>query len=658
MRSIVRIFLFLGMLSLVAKGMQIHLGGIDHFGQAVGRILAEAAAPLIAVFVLMASPDNRMKQLCYQLTGPTAQNRWMLRDTTVSGVHGNDLVFGSIFMAALAIMAWRVAASAQALPLAGGLEASWLGLDPRSASAFAWVELWIVISLFALRALSRHEQGKDREAGEINQANWYPVYGALILPYLVLLSLSWHVIRHGLSTALIHWLQSGPGFMTLVVLGVAMANELARRSAARLFPSGSGSYPGNRVVYPSEVRGVSKPAETFRPAPTVSRDNAVRTANAAPSRANATDPAPAVEVPTRGQPLPAVETPPPAPIVFRPLGEASTVIRGQESAIEEIELVLKLACAGLTNRENKPLASFLFLGPTGVGKTETAKAIAEMLYGDPQRIARFNMNEAAGQGGQWRAFGPAPGYIGSDKGGQLTRQIEQHQGRCVILLDEMEKGPQEIFDALLTGLDEGYVEDASFHKRLSIQDAVVIMTSNILADEIETLTEQDLRIKVQRTVIKDPRLGEISPFRPEFVGRIQRIIPFRPLGVEHFLQILSDRYERHFAPRILHAKGMCIPVMTPTAANFVLSCIEGGFGGRQVDRQIEQWLMFGLLELDGRTVPNPAVWHYDPEARRLMLIAPEQAAQVLEGSEEDRQAFYNRILSGVAKLRSKIHQDS
>ncbi|WP_312283818.1 AAA family ATPase, partial [Candidatus Igneacidithiobacillus taiwanensis] len=103
------------------------------------------------------------------------------------------------------------------------------------------------------------------------------------------------------------------------------------------------------------------------------------------------------------------------------LSMASTRIIGQDAAIRQIERAIRRVTSGLARRKNKPLASFLFTGPSGVGKTESAKAIAELVYGDIRRIVRFNANEVSGEGSQWRAFGPPPGYMGSDTGGQITQ---------------------------------------------------------------------------------------------------------------------------------------------------------------------------------------------------------------------------------------------
>lgn len=662
MRFLIQIFMVMTLLWMVLQG------GAELVAQAP-QVLAQGLVIVLALatagFVLLAAPENLLKQGFYQLTGPAGESRLLLRDTTVRGVRGNDLLFAAIFMIALLVPGLRVlqAVTGQA---ATDTEMAVPGMAElmHPATLTPLIELWVTCLVFAAFALYRHRHGRDRLAGEVNQANWYPVYLAVTPPVFLALGQLWAWLQPLFAQSTVQMLQNGPAHAGVLLVGLAAANEAGRRLATTAFAAGAAQHDGSVILpqprpdihQPStpveapQPRAEPKPKPAPEPKPEPRPEPRPERPSPAPRPVSA--PSGSVVVPTPQR------VPAPAPataqsIVFKPLSSAQTVIRGQDRAIREIEQTLKLACAGLSNRDGKPLASFLFLGPTGVGKTEAAKAIAEVLYGDRNRIARFNMNEASGEGGQWRAFGPPPGYMGSDKGGQLTRQILQYEGRCVVLLDEMEKGPREVFDALLTGLDEGYVEDASLNQRISIQDAVVIMTSNILADEATVADEEELRTRVRDAEVADGRLGRIRPFRPEFVGRIKTVVQFEALGREHMQQILVDRYRRHFAPRIMQAMGVAVPDLTPGAVSYLMAGLgEASFGARQLDREIEKRLMLGLVEIDRARIPDPAVWHYDEKAQQLMLLAIEQAAVLLGGAEQaERERHYAELQRQAEALR-------
>ncbi|WP_312283982.1 AAA family ATPase [Candidatus Igneacidithiobacillus taiwanensis] len=307
------------------------------------------------------------------------------------------------------------------------------------------------------------------------------------------------------------------------------------------------------------------------------------------------------------------------------LSMASTRIIGQDAAIHQIERAIRRVTSGLARRKNKPLASFLFTGPSGVGKTETAKAIAELVYGDIRRIVRFNANEVSGEGSQWRAFGPPPGYMGSDTGGQITQGVKRFGGRCVILIDEIEKGPQEIFDGLMACLDEGYLQDASFDERISTEDCIVVMTSNALVDdECAELTEEELRERVVNSKATDPRTGQkISRFRREFVGRIGNVVHFRSLSRETLTQILADTYLRETAVQIAINLQLLAPDMTPKALGFLVDQVGSGrFGVRGISKVLDEYILDRVLELPEREEINSKcwVWDFDEEEGKLILV--------------------------------------
>lgn len=426
-----------------------------------------------------------------------------------------------------------------------------------------------------------------------------PVWGWLIILELV----AW-VIKSA-ETVL--------GLVVLGLIGYALHSNQKQQPQAGTVPQPQEPLPQTQPPHPP-AETASIPADP-QPSP--------QAAGPAPQAQAAAGPAFALHV------APGVEARP--PLAFRPLSEASTRIVGQEAGLAVIEQGLRLALEGMTGGRGKPLATFLLLGPSGVGKTETAKSIAEVIYGDANRIARLNCNECVGEGGQWRAFGPPRGYIGSDQGGQITQAIKRFGGRCVILFDELEKGSRELFDGLMTGLDEGWLEDASFGERISIEECVLIMTSNAIREEGAELNEDGLRRAITEFESVDPRLGRIRPFRPEFVGRIGRVLAYRPLERAVYAEIVRQRWQQRHAPRVYQARGLYVLDMTPAAAELVVSKLgQGEFGARAVDRVIEDLMLAGLANAN---VPQDGfiwLWDYDSATSHLRLIAPADASESVD----------------------------
>lgn len=338
-------------------------------------------------------------------------------------------------------------------------------------------------------------------------------------------------------------------------------------------------------------------------------------------------------------------------IKFRTFASIGSTIVGQDTALKRVEMDLKQALSGLSRDPKRPLWSFLFMGPSGVGKTETAKMIAAAVYGDASRIARFNMNEAKGEGAQWRAFGPPRGYKGSDHGGLLTAQIQKLNGSCVILLDELEKGAQEIFDGVMTALDEGYVEDASAGLRIPITDSVIVMTSNIMAGhkDLHNTPEDILRADlIQAKVITDR--GANTPFRPEFVGRIQRVVPFAPIGTEHLEQLILQCYQE-VARQLKEAMKIDAPCMTLAVLKFLMGKLDSAEGGaRQVKRVVTQTFFDFVTEHDIKPIKTPVFWNYDQETQVLALVRKDALPETLKVSGDHSEQMWNAaITTGVIR---------
>jgi ATP-dependent Clp protease ATP-binding subunit ClpB len=219
---------------------------------------------------------------------------------------------------------------------------------------------------------------------------------------------------------------------------------------------------------------------------------------------------------------------------------------GQDEAVAAVAAAVKRARAGLQD-PNKPIGSFLFLGPTGVGKTELARALAEFLFDDDHAMIRIDMSEYQEKHTVSRLVGAPPGYIGYDEGGQLTEQVRRHP-YSVVLLDEMEKAHPDVWSILLQVLDDGRLTDGQ-GRTVDFRNTVVIMTSNVGSQHLVRMTRDN------RDEIEKAAMGELrGTFRPEFLNRIDEIIFFEPLGraqLDHIVKIQLARFDKLLADRQL-----------------------------------------------------------------------------------------------------------
>ncbi|WP_019123571.1 ATP-dependent Clp protease ATP-binding subunit [Brevibacillus massiliensis] len=213
---------------------------------------------------------------------------------------------------------------------------------------------------------------------------------------------------------------------------------------------------------------------------------------------------------------------------------------GQEEAVKSISRAIRRARAGLKDPK-RPIGSFIFLGPTGVGKTELARAVAEALFGDEDAMIRVDMSEYMEKHSTARLVGAPPGYVGYDEGGQLTEKVRR-KPYSVILLDEIEKAHPDVFNILLQVLDDGRLTDSK-GRTVDFRNTVVIMTSNVGANMIKKntslgFTTGEAEKKYQD--MKDKVMDELKrTFRPEFLNRIDEVIVFHSLEQEHIEQIVS-----------------------------------------------------------------------------------------------------------------------
>jgi len=267
----------------------------------------------------------------------------------------------------------------------------------------------------------------------------------------------------------------------------------------------------------------------------------------------------------------------------------------QHEGIVAIAKSLRRARSGLKD-PRRPMGSFVFVGPSGVGKTLLAKTLAEFMFGDEDALIRIDMSEYMEKHNVSRLIGAPPGYVGYEEGGQLTEQIRRRP-YSVVLLDEIEKAHPDVFNTLLQVMEEGQLTD-SFGRHIDFRNVILIMTSNIGAELIKSgggfgFTKKDEETDYQK--MKQTLMGEIERyFRPEFINRLDDIVVFRALNRENLVQIVD--YELRKVHERLAQRNMKLEV-DESARDFL---IEKGynpdFGARPLRRAIEQHVEDALSE--------------------------------------------------------------
>jgi ATP-dependent Clp protease ATP-binding subunit ClpB len=216
---------------------------------------------------------------------------------------------------------------------------------------------------------------------------------------------------------------------------------------------------------------------------------------------------------------------------------------GQDAAVRVLSDAIRRARAGLKD-PHKPIGSFLLLGPTGVGKTETAKAVAELLFQDPQAFIRLDMSEYAEKHAVSRMLGSPPGYIGHDEGGQLTEAVRR-KPYCVLLLDEVEKAHPDVFNTLLQMLDDGRLTDSK-GRTVRFDNTLVLMTSNLGSQLlIEARLNNPFQPESLDEEVKESVMEEVRRFfKPEFLNRLDDIILFNPLSITALKRIVLREIQK------------------------------------------------------------------------------------------------------------------
>ena len=272
---------------------------------------------------------------------------------------------------------------------------------------------------------------------------------------------------------------------------------------------------------------------------------------------------------------------------------------GQEDALEHVANAVRRSRSGLSDPK-RPIGSFIFMGPTGVGKTELARALAEFLFDDERALVRLDMSEYMEKHSVARMIGAPPGYVGYEEGGQLTEQIRRHP-YAVVLLDEIEKAHPDVFNILLQILDDGRLTDGK-GRAVDFRNTVIIMTSNVGSAAIFDLAAKDPK-RAREEALEALR----AVFRPEFLNRVDDIIMFRPLEKKQIEKIIDLQLAQVTA---LLADRKIVLRLTHSARELILQ--EGYdpvYGARPLKRAIQRLIQdsLALQILDGKILPGDHV---------------------------------------------------
>ena len=260
---------------------------------------------------------------------------------------------------------------------------------------------------------------------------------------------------------------------------------------------------------------------------------------------------------------------------------------GQEKAVAAVSDAIRRSRAGLQDA-NRPIGSFLFLGTTGVGKTELAKALAEVLFDDENNITRIDLSEYQERHAVSRLVGAPPGYVGYEEGGQLTEAVRR-KPYSVVLLDEIEKAHPDTFNILLQVLDEGRLTDNK-GRVADFKNALIIMTSNMGSQEIQAAFESVPDFEAAETLAKEQVIKLLkAQVRPEFINRIDDILLFSPLTKNEIKKIVALQFE--IITKRLESQGIILKASAEALAQLAHLGFDPQYGGRPVKRVLQQQIL-------------------------------------------------------------------
>ncbi len=279
--------------------------------------------------------------------------------------------------------------------------------------------------------------------------------------------------------------------------------------------------------------------------------------------------------------------------------ELAKRVVGQVEAVEAVANAVRRSRAGLQD-PNRPIGSFIFLGPTGVGKTETARALAEFLFDDEQAMVRIDMSEYMEKHAVARLIGAPPGYVGYEEGGQLTEAVRRRP-YSVLLFDEIEKAHPDVFNILLQILDDGRLTDSQ-GRTVDFRNTVIIMTSNIGSHFI--LENAGAEWALVETQVTTTLRGH---FKPEFLNRVDDIIIFKPLGteqIEHIVELQLKRFEK-----LMTERKLTLEVTSEAKKLIATEGYDPAFGARPLKRAVQRLIQnpLALQILEGRFVDGDRI---------------------------------------------------
>ncbi len=302
---------------------------------------------------------------------------------------------------------------------------------------------------------------------------------------------------------------------------------------------------------------------------------------------------------------------------------------GQDAALERVSNAVRRSRAGLSDPK-RPLGSFLFLGPTGVGKTELARALAEFLFDDEHALVRLDMSEYMEKHAVARLLGAPPGYVGYDQGGQLTEQVRRRP-YSVLLFDEIEKAHPDVFNVLLQVLDDGRLTDGK-GRTVDFKNTVIILTSNMGSSYLQAALQRPEELEAARQQVM---LALQAHFRPEFLNRVDDVVMFNPLGKQERARIIDLRLED--VKRLLADRRITLELTDAARELLFAEGYDPHYGARPLKRAIQRLIQdpLALRILDGEVLHGDhVVVDADARERKMTFKVAPPAARLEDRSKQ------------------------